>query len=61
MSTSDGSLPNRPAGPDWRTMTRDVFDTDARPTQLALDGMPTTDAVGTLDLLTLLDGSLTDA
>jgi hypothetical protein len=47
---------------DWTTMTRDLFDTDAGSTQLALDGMPVTDGCGTGDLLELipLDGSLSD-
>jgi hypothetical protein len=43
--------------PDWRLMTRDVFDTSAPTSQTMLDGMPVTDPCGTEDLFTLLDGS----
>jgi hypothetical protein len=38
--------------PDWRTMTRDAFDTSAREVQTAL--IPAPDPAGTGDLLTLL-------
>jgi hypothetical protein len=41
--------------PDWRTMTRDVFDHYAPTTQTMLTGMPVRDACGTGDLFTLLD------
>lgn len=37
-----------PSGRDWRTMTRDAFDTDARTVQTAL--LPSPDPAGTLDL-----------
>lgn len=71
MSTLDGSVFRFPretetktldaVRPDWRLMTRDVFDVDAPTVQLALDVAPVTDGCGTVDLFTLLDGSLSDA